>query len=162
MPKSKGSYAWGSKGAGKSPAQWFWEGVTIPPGSPQDQCWLWARKSASVGGYGIFKKQYAHRFSYELAHGPIGPNLLVCHKCDTPKCVNPHHLFLGTHQDNMADARRKQRTRGRSPKLRAAEVQELRALAAVGVPYDDLEAKFGLNRCSLHDAVHRKTYRWVA
>lgn len=76
-----------------------------------DGCWLWT--SNVTRGYGQFsflgRPVYAHRFAWELTHGPIPEGLRVCHHCDTPLCVRPEHLFLGTQQENLADARRKGR-----------------------------------------------------
>ncbi len=68
-------------------------------------------------GYGMFcvrrggkkKSVRAHRYSWEMNHGPIPDGLCVLHKCDNPKCVNPEHLFLGTNKDNFWDAVKKGR-----------------------------------------------------
>lgn len=72
---------------------------------PNSGCWLWTR-SVSMG-YGKLwwdkKHQRAHRVSWELHNGAIPDGMLVLHKCDTPPCINPAHLFLGTHADNAAD-----------------------------------------------------------
>ncbi len=78
-------------------------------------CWEW--KGTMRGKYGIFsyqRKTYtAHRWFYEVIKNiKIPREIFACHKCDNPKCVNPDHIFLGTHQDNMRDAYAKKRMWG--------------------------------------------------
>jgi len=51
----------------------------------------------------------AHRISWEMRYGPILKGNVICHKCDTPACVNPSHLFSGTQKDNMQDCSNKGR-----------------------------------------------------
>lgn len=74
-------------------------------------CWIWL--AGKRNGYGRFMVNQtlksAHRLSYEYYIGPIEGELLVCHKCDNPSCVNPKHLFLGTLSDNMQDCIKKKR-----------------------------------------------------
>lgn len=71
-----------------------------------ETCWLWTG-ATNNWGYGSFwngsRNVAAHRWSYEKFVGPIPDGSFVLHSCDVPNCVNPMHLFLGDHLDNMAD-----------------------------------------------------------
>ena len=91
----------------KDPKKFFFENIK----KNEKDCWIWqARKDKN--GYGIMwvkKAIKSHRYSYELHKGKIINDLLVCHHCDNPPCVNPDHLFLGTHYDNAQDKVRKNR-----------------------------------------------------
>jgi len=84
-------------------------------------CWKWTGP-LSDGGYGKFScgqvKRRAHRVAYEMYVGPIPDGMHVLHRCDNPPCVNPTHLFLGTHLDNMRDMEAKGRARWIQDNLR--------------------------------------------
>lgn len=73
----------------------------------QSGCWNW-KGGVMKNGYGQFMttvhvKEYAHRVSYQIFYGDIPEGLIICHKCDNKKCVNPAHLYAGTRTDNLID-----------------------------------------------------------
>ena len=105
---------------------------------PNSGCWLW-EGSLSTTGYGrmtIGQKQIqAHRFSYQIHKGKIPHKMEVLHRCDNPPCVNPEHLRVGTHQDNMRDMYFKGRKGLLTPE-QAAEIRESgRKIAAIARDY---------------------------
>jgi hypothetical protein len=80
----------------------FWARV-----NKTEACWIWMGSKNSKG-YGVRRKPGGgvitmHRYSFELANGPIGMGLNILHSCDNPSCVNPAHLRAGSQADNVAD-----------------------------------------------------------
>ena len=93
-------------------------------------CWIWNNKYHDNGGYGFIsviinkKSTYlrAHRLSYMIYYDEIPKGMIICHICDNKLCVNPHHLFAGTHSDNMKDFANKNKIKGK--KHRSSKISE--------------------------------------
>jgi transposase-like protein len=123
-----------------------------------DECWLW-HGAKQPGGYGILSGERAakgdtnisaHRFAYEQISGPIPLGKIVLHDCDNPSCVNPTHLFLGTHAENMKDMARK----GRARILTDKNVREVIKLAPLMSQYA-IARHFGVSHSTIQQALKR-------
>jgi len=137
----------------------FWDKVR-----KSDTCWLWVASKDS-SGYGLFrfegKVHKAHRVSWFLAYGEH-PKFCVLHKCDTPACVNPDHLFSGTRALNAFDRDNKGRqvsTKTRPKKRRIQDqniIAEVRLLRSIDVTYAELSARFDVSTTVIHNIEYGK------
>ena len=142
----------------------FWDQTETMP----DGCIRWTG-ATTTAGYGRIqfsrKEWYAHRLAWTLTYGEIPAGMEICHRCDVPGCVNPDHLFLGNHTENMRDARRKGRlaTGDRHPgaKLTADEVREVRARRMAGETTTSLAAAFGATTATISRITTGQAYRNV-
>jgi hypothetical protein len=132
-------------------------------------CWEWTggRSSDGYGSFSIAGKHIgAHRFAWIYANGSIPDGAHVLHRCDNPPCVNPEHLFLGTHFDNMRDCGAKgRRSHIRGEKHGASrvtfrEVTAIRyAYALAGCQQVDLARAVGISQQLVSNIVNGKS--WV-
>ena len=136
---------------------------------PNTGCSLWT--GATTRGYGSVRRHgralYAHRVAYELFVGPIPDGMHVLHHCDTPPCVNPEHLFLGTDADNIQDMDRKGRRVTRKgelhPRARLTEddVRTIRSRVAAGETKASLSREHGVDETTVGRIVCRKNWAHV-
>lgn len=133
-------------------------------------CWIWTGKESS--GYGMYNKYLAHRMSYELFIGEIPDGMCVCHKCDIPLCVNPNHLFIGSHKENMKDMEIKGRKWAKpvfrkndgepaSAKLTKDKVNEIRSLLSLGKTQQEIALIFGVTQGCIGFIKRGKTWAHV-
>ena len=142
-----------------------------------DECWPW---TIGVSAYGYGQAFYdlgdgkgrrnvvASRAAWVDAHGPIPDGLCVLHRCDTPPCCNPAHLFLGTKGDNAADKVAKGRARAAtgahvwSSKLTVEQVTEIRTRFAAGeTNRSALAREFGVHNSQISRLVRGKGWTSV-
>ena len=139
----------------------FWRKVKKTNG-----CWLWTGRT-NRKGYGVInlnkKPLYVHRLMWEIRNGNIPDGMLVCHRCDNPRCVNPDHLFVGTIRDNNRDRDNKGRSaRGAilsKAHLKPDDIIDIRKAYAHGTNQSEIARKYGIKPCSVNHIVHRE--RWA-
>lgn len=130
-------------------------------------CWEWTGSLNSTG-YGQINigntPRLVHRVSWATFKGPIPDGMDVLHRCDNPKCVRPDHLFVGTHEMNMADKMAKKRHRfGVSRGVQhgcsvLTEKQVLQIRASTKTPQQIAE-QFGISRRHVRDIRARVSWR---
>ena len=141
----------------------FWDKVSVEPSG----CWPWMGQR-DRDGYGGFhldgKREIAHRLSYQHFKGDIPNGIYICHKCDNPSCVNPSHLWTGTHADNMADKVSKGRAyqpigdKNKSAKLVEADVIAIRADTR---PQHQIAADYGIDQAQVSNIKLRKSWNHI-
>lgn len=133
-------------------------------------CWTWIASTVDKqrGAFSLSRSRYelASRSSYKFFVGPIPDGMLVCHKCDNPSCVNPAHLFTGTHKDNMQDCSLKGRTykpdmRGERNPRRKLTVKQVLEIRSSKLPRIKLAGLFGVSRTNIGDIQRRDTWRSI-
>lgn len=158
----------------RSLAERLWERVDTS--SSPGGCWLWTGATIS-GRYGQIrrdpvgndvqgKKTTTHRVAWELTYGVIPPGMHICHRCDTPRCVNPAHLWLGTHADNLADMKAKGRAargeRSGTARLNTKQVQIIKRLLTSGAcGVQELSTLAGVSSSTIDAIKHQKIWRHV-
>ncbi|WP_107327480.1 HNH endonuclease [Agrobacterium pusense] len=149
-----------------SKAERFWSKVDRAPGHGRNgDCWPW-QGAMLPDGYGHFrdgdKVRPAHVVSYELENGPLPEGMNGLHSCDYRRCVNPSHIFAGTHQDNMSDMVAK--GRANAPKgvdhhdVKLTE-DEVRAIRADGRKQRDIAADYGVSQSAIMMIKTRRNWR---
>ncbi len=152
----------------KSLKNHFFKYVVIPESN--NDCMEW-QGYVNPSGYGKLmhdlKPYRAHRLSYLVFKGEIPKEKEVCHMCDNKKCINPSHLFLGTHQQNMNDMVKKGRqnsVRGSqhaNSKLNESKVKEIKKLLLAGVFQRTIAKQFGVHQSIIKEINLNRRWKHV-
>ena len=141
----------------------FWARVQKIDGG----CWLFAGAVCNRAGHVHIAREdgsrmLAHRYSYELFHGPTPDGLVVRHRCDVGRCVNPDHLLVGTQKQNVHDAiQRNRRNAFGRQRLTVESVLDIRERFALGEMQRTIARAYGVSKGCIHAVVHRLTWAHV-
>ena len=132
---------------------------------PNCGCWIWTGASGVMGHGQFFVRKStkrkgligAHRVSWMLYRGDLSASDIVCHSCDFPPCVNPDHLFVGTHADNSRDAATKGRlvlpdTIGEANSAAVLHEEDVLYIRSSKSSLADLADRFGVTKTCVHEA----------
>lgn len=138
----------------------FFQSVAV---ADDASCWRWTG-TVDDKDYGRImvhgKHVRAHVFAWALFNKSAFPDGLDgCHACDNPRCVNPNHIWPGSHAENMADAARKQRF---TTRLNVNQVQEIRKRLSGGEKQAKLAREYGVDPSTIHLIHNRKIWAWAA
>lgn len=137
-----------------------------------NECWEW-HGALDTNGYGKIRAdgrlQVASHVSYKIYHGIIPDDLWVLHRCDNPRCVNPNHLFLGTHAQNMQDMVAKGRGKPKSSpgesnpkaKLLTNDVVRIRERHGQGERVIDLAREYNVKALCISRIVNLVTWKHI-
>lgn len=131
----------------------------------ENGCWIWQGRT-SDRGYGVLhfndRNFGAHRLSYMVHKGGIPNGMLVCHKCDVRKCINPEHLFLGTVKDNADDMVKKGRHRhGENATCVKLTDEQIREIRQSNVPGIELCKQYGVSDNTISSIRRRETWKHI-
>ena len=141
----------------------FWNKVV-----KTDGCWRWVGTTQKKTGYGVFRWKgtvhYCHRFSAELAGMDIEGEI-VLHECDNPCCVNPDHLKIGTHGDNVADKVSKNRQQKGEDvpqsKLTEEQVRKVKQRLKNGDKQKKIALDLGVDPSLISKIKHGQAWGWL-
>lgn len=133
-------------------------------------CWLWTGSKLN-SGYGQINRGIpgavvmvtTHRLAWELVHGSVPEGQWVLHRCDVRRCVNPAHLYVGDHADNVRDAVERARhphgSKHHAAKHTEEQVAEMRRVFASGASLEALAQRFGVSRAAAGRLVRGNTFK---
>lgn len=129
----------------------------------KNDCWIYNEKMRDKSGYGLCSvngvTRKSHRVSYEVFKGEIPRNMMVCHSCDNPSCINPDHLWIGTNSENIIDMVKKNRSK--QAKLSPDQVIEIRNMYKNDNKFKWIADLFGISDTHITKIIKRLKWKHI-